>query len=206
MALQASFSALSYQSNPGAPNEGFYREDAMLTLVLISDEIDHGPDWDPLSGGCGGITPEEYIPWFLYSLKGANDQDKLIFTAIVGDQPDGCSFGGNDADAGDGYWDVIDGVGGNFLSVCSADWSDFLTQLGFEAAGLKTSFQLRRIPVESTLVVTIDDVEPPPGTWSYDRTRNAIDFPLENIPEELAVLRVTYQLREDTGTVVSDPE
>ena len=203
MALQASFSALTYQSNPGAPNEGFYREDALLTLVLISDEIDHGQDWTPF-GGCEGIPPSEYTPWWLYSLKGYNGQDNLIFTAIVGDRPGGCDDNGNEADEGEGYWEVIDEVGGHFLSVCSADWSEFLTQLGFEAAGLKTSFQLRRIPVESTLEVLIDGEAPDPSIWSYDRTRNAIDFPIEHVPDELAIITVTYQLMEDTGATVED--
>jgi len=196
MALQASFSALSYQSNPGRPNEGFYREDALLTLVLISDEIDHGQD----GFGCSGIGYEEYIPWFLYSLKGASNQDKLSFTAIVGDRPGGCEQGDNSADEGDGYWQVVDGVGGNFLSVCSSDWSTFLTELGYEAAGLKRSFNLRRVPIESTLVVTVDGVEPAPGVWVYDRVTNAVSFPdIADIPDELAVIRASYTLLEDTG-------
>lgn len=204
MGLQASFSALTYQSNPGGPNDGFYRADAMLTLVIVSDEIDHGGAFSPL-GNCEGIQPVEYIPWWLYSLKGYANQDKLIFTAIIGDRPGGCGSGEDGADEGEGYWDVVDAVGGHFLSVCSDDWADFLTQLGFEAAGLKTSFQLRRIPVESTIVVELDGVEQQLGVvWTYDRTRNAIDFPLEYVPEELSMLTVTYQLAEDTGAIVSE--
>ena len=204
MGLQSSFSALTYQSNPGRPNEGFYREDAMLTLVLISDEIDH---WDAagiFGGGCSGISPTEYIPWFLYSLKGSGNQDKLIFTAIVGDRPGGCSTNDDSAAEGEGYWEVIDGVGGHFLSVCSDDWSGFLTELGYEAAGLKRSFHLRRIPIEETIVVTIDGVEPDSGVWSYSKVTNSIDFPIEHVPAELAIVEVTYQLAEDTGTVVTD--
>ena len=106
MGLQASFSALTYQSNPGAPNDGFYRADAMLTLVILSDEIDHGGAWSPL-GGCEGILPVEYIPWWLCSLKGYANQDKLIFTAIVGDRPGGCETGDDSADEGEGYWEDI---------------------------------------------------------------------------------------------------
>ncbi|MCP4869938.1 MAG: hypothetical protein GY898_14600 [Proteobacteria bacterium] len=209
MGLQASFSALQYQANPGRPNDGFYREDALLTLVVVSDEIDHGADETtiPLFPSCDGIQPNEYIPWWSNSLKGAGNQDKLIWTGIVGDRPGGCDANGNTADEGEGYWDVIDGVGGNHLSVCSDDWSEFLTQLGFEAAGLKTSFQLRRIPLESTIVVEIDDEVIEEGTiWTYDRTRNAIDFPIEYVPEELSILRVTYQLQEDTGFIVPDDD
>jgi hypothetical protein len=209
MGLQGSFSALGYQNNPGGPNEGFYREDALLTLVIVSDEIGRaaGGATIPLFPSCEGILPSEYIPWWLNSLKGPSHHDKLIWTGIVGDRPGGCNANGNSADEGVGYWEVIDAVAGNHLSVCSDDWSEFLTQLGFEAAGLKTSFQLRRIPLESTIVVEIDDDEIPVGTvWTYDRTRNAIDFPVEQVPEELSLIRVTYQLQEDTGFIVPDDE
>jgi len=204
MGLQSSFAALTYQSNPGRPNEGFYREDAMLTLVLISDEIDHWDAGGLFGGNCNGISPTEYIPWFLYSLKGSGNQDKLIFTAIVGDRPGGCSTNDDSAAEGEGYWDVIDGVGGNFLSVCSDDWSGFLTELGYEAAGLKRSFHLRRIPIAETISVTIDGEEPAAGVWSYSPVTNSIDFPIEHVPDELAMVTVTYQLAEDTGTVVSE--
>jgi hypothetical protein len=206
MGLQSSFSALTYQGNPGRPNEGFYREDAMLTVVQISDEIDHWDDGGIFGGSCGGISPTEYIPWFLYSLKGSGNQDKLIFTAIVGDRPGGCSTADDSAAEGEGYWEVIDGVGGHFLSVCSDDWSVFLTELGYEAAGLKRSFHLRRIPIEDTLVVTLDGVEAVEGTWTYSQITNSIDFPIEFVPEELAMIEVTYQLAEDTGTIVTDTD
>ncbi len=209
MGLQASFSALQYQTNPGRPNEGFYREDALLTLVVVSDEVDHGGDETtiPLFPSCEGILPVEYIPWWMNSLKGVGNQDKLIWNGIVGDRPGGCDANGNTADEGHGYWEVIDAVGGNHLSVCSNDWSEFLTQLGFEAAGLKTSFQLRRIPLESTIVVEIDGLESAEGVvWTYDRTRNAIDFPIEQVPEELSIVTVTYQLAEDTGFIVPEDD
>jgi hypothetical protein len=90
------------------------------------------------------------------------------------------------------------------LSVCSDDWSVFLTELGYEAAGLKRSFHLRRIPIEETIVVTLDGAEPGPGVWTYSKVTNSIDFPIEHVPDELAMIEVTYQLAEDTGTVVTD--
>lgn len=200
MALQASFSALQIQAGPAGYNDGFYREDANLTLVLVSDENDHGDENVPIGPSCNGIDPQEYSDWLL-GLKGYNNQDKISFTAIVGGD-DGCSANGNDADPAPNYMHVVDAVGGNFLSICDDDWSTFLTELGLEAAGLKKSFQLRRIPVEDTLVLTIDGDEPDVGVWTYDRQRNSIDFPIEHVPDELAIVRVEYELQEDTGFVV----
>ena len=203
MGLQAARSALSYQTYPGRPNEGFYREEALLSLVILSDEPDHGQDsGDPLfgGGGCGGVHPDEFIPWFLYDLKGQHNQDLLVFTGIVGDRPGGCGDSNNGADEGAGYWEVIDGVEGNFLSICDDDWSEFLTQLGLESAGLKRSFHLKRSPSVSSLSVTLNGVEADSAIWSYNPITNAIDFPVEHMPEELAMIEVSYFLIEDQGS------
>lgn len=206
MGLQASMSALTYQTHPGMPNDGFYREDGLLSLVIISDEADHGPDLGVMGfPPCDGVSPGEYISWWNNSLKGPNDQDKLIFTAIVGPEG-GCGSEDDGADEGVGYLEVVEAVGGNFLSVCSSDWAQFLTQLGLESAGLKTSFQLRRIPIDSTLLVTVDGVEPDASTWGYDEVKNSINFPIEYIPDELAIVEVTYQLAEDTGGFIPEDE
>ena len=200
MGLAASKAALTTQAGIGGPNEGFYREDALLSIIIVTDEPDRHDDFNPF-GGCEGVGPDEYIPWFLYDLKGPTGADKVFFTGIIGDRPNGCDTGNNSASEGTGYWDVIDAVGGNFLSICSSDWATFLTELGLEAAGMKKTFYLRRIPKEDTLEVSIDGTVSDESTWSYDRTTNSISFPLEFIPPELSVVRVTYELIEDVGSV-----
>lgn len=199
MGLMASKAALTTQSGIGMPNEGFYREDALLSVIIVSDEPDQNDSFNPF-GGCEGIGPDEYVPWFLYDLKGPTGADKLFFTGIIGDRPGGCDTGDNSASEGDGYWQVIDAVGGNFLSICSQDWATFLTELGLEAAGMKRTFYLRRIPKEDTIEVSVDGSIADESTWSYDRTTNSITFPLEFIPPELTVVRVTYELIEDVGS------
>ncbi len=199
MGLSGSHSALTTQSQIGRPNEGFYREDALLSIIVVSDEPDRYGDSNPFST-CGGIGPDEYIPWFLYDLKGPTGGDKVFFTGIIGDRPGGCDAGDNNADEGTGYWEVIDAVGGNFLSICSQDWATFLTELGLEAAGMKRTFYLRRVPKEDTLAVLIDGTPANGSTWSYDRTTNSVTFPVEFIPPELAIVEITYELIEDVGS------
>jgi hypothetical protein len=193
MGLQASQSALTDQASPGAPNAGFYREDALLSVIVVSDEIDHGQDSNFFFGSCGGIAPKDFISWFLYDLKGPDSTDKVFFTGIIGDRPGGCvgPLGGS-AEEGVGYWDVIDGVGGAFLSICSDDWSEGLALAGLQAVGLQTSFPLTHMPVEETLVVTVDDVAPGATSWSYDIGLNAIQFATE-VPMESSVIRVEYE-------------
>jgi hypothetical protein len=202
MGLQASFSALNERSNPGGWNAGFARPDALLSIIIVSDENDSYADWNPF-GSCDGIGPDEYVPW-LQGLRPWTWQDEIIFTGIVGDDPDGCAVGDNAADYGEAYWEVMDAMGGNFWSICSPDWADFLVELGLEAAGLKRYFYLRRVPDLATLKVYLDDVEADEGIWSYDEVRNSIEFPVAYIPQPLTRVRVTYTLIEDQGAIVTD--
>ncbi len=201
MGLQASFAALNARSTPGGWNDGFTRPDALLSVIVVTDENDSAGNWDPFGTGCQGIGPDEYIPW-LQGLRPWTWQDQIIFTGIVGDEPSGCENGDNQGDYGEAYWDVIDAMGGNFWSICSEDWADFLVELGLEAAGLKRSFYLRRIPDETTLKVWLDDVEASAETWSYDKVSNSITFPIAHIPDPLTRVRVTYTLIEDQGGAV----
>lgn len=199
MGLSGSHAALTTQSQIGRPNEGFYREDALLSIIVVSDEPDRYGDVNPFTS-CNGIGPSEYIPWFLYDLKGPTGADKVFFTGIIGDRPGGCSTSDNDAAEGTGYWEVIDAVGGSFLSVCSQDWATFLTELGLEAAGMKRTFYLRRVPKEDTLQLTIDGAPADESIWSYDRVTNSVTFPVEFIPPELSIVQVIYELIEDVGS------
>jgi hypothetical protein len=201
MGLQATFSALNERSNPGGWNAGFARPDALLSIIIVSDENDSYNNWDPFFGGCDGIGPDEFVPW-LQGLRPWTWQDEIIFTGIIGDAPGGCEVGDNQGDYGEAYWTVIDSMGGNFWSICSTDWADFLVELGLEAAGLKRFFFLRRVPDLETLTVYLDDVEADESTWSYDPVKNSIEFPVEFIPQPLTRVRVTYTLIEDQGASV----
>jgi hypothetical protein len=59
-----------------ADNKGFYREDAMLSVIVISDEED--------SSGNDPISLNEFVSW-LGNLK--SDEDKLTFSSIVCTEP-----------------------------------------------------------------------------------------------------------------------
>ncbi len=203
MGLQASFTALNARAGQGGWNDGFTRPDALLSVIIVTDEDDSGSFVPPFGLGpdCDGIGPDEYIPW-LQGLRPWTWQDQIIFTGIVGDEPNGCSVLDNEGQYGEAYHEVIDAMGGNFWSICSTDWADFLVELGLEAAGLKRSFYLRRVPDESTLQVWLDDVEAEDGTWAYDKVANSVTFPIEHIPDPLTRVRVTYTLIEDQGAAV----
>jgi hypothetical protein len=202
MGLEASFRALTTQIAPGGWNEGFYREEALLSVIIVSDEIDHAGESDPLGWfSCQGIQPDEYVPWLGYNLKGPGSEDRVFFTGIVGDRPGGCQTANNSADEGEGYWEVIDGLDGSFLSLCAPDWGSFLYELGLEASGMKRSFPLRRVPADGSVRVSLDGVEVTEG-WTYERVPNSVVFDVDHVPAELAVVQVHYLLAEDASADV----
>lgn len=205
MGLEASRRALTPPLVDGA-NAGFYREDALLSIIIVSDEHDFGG-----TPGCDGIHYSEYIPFFL-DIKGSHNRDLLHFAAIVGDDPSGCTSDWGSADPGSEYHAVAAGVGGSTYSICEHDWAPVLTELGLASAGLRRSFNLSLVPIPDSIGVTLDDdpadIEVPrtllacPGDgtgcdWEYDPIANSIEFPdLTRIPPEGGRLVVTYRTAE----------
>ena len=211
--LEATFRALSPVSSGGysdTVNVDFYREDALLSVIIVSDE----PDASTTPMFCSDyIGYGEFIPWFT-TLKGSHSLDMIHFAAIVGDQPSGCTSNWGDATAGDGYTNVVSALGqdhATFFSICEHDWTEVMIRLGLEAAGLRTSFHLSQVPVEGTLEVFLDLLddgnevqlaEDPTysqqHSYVYNRISNSLDFSFDTMPPEAAILRVVYQVAADS--------
>lgn len=180
-------------------NAGFYRENASLNVIVISDENDY-------SGA--NPTRNEFIQ-FLSTLK--SDPEMVTFSAIVG-PTNGCWT----ADAGTEYLAVVNAVGGIKESICIDDWVPVLEQLGIQAAGLKREFFLSEVPVEGTIEVWVEDGDyvyygvdedlivdgATMGdlcesdlcfTFQYQPTRNSIE--MNNfIPNPMATINIRYDL------------
>ena len=90
--------------------------DAKLYVILVTDEEDQ-------SDG----TAQLYVDFFR-NLKGVGNPDLLNISAIAGPPPNGCDTAeGNQVD-----YDAVDAVGGQFRSICSADWSNMVGSLGLD--------------------------------------------------------------------------
>lgn len=92
-AIQALLRSLAIDQNgPGGCNEGFIRDDALLVIVIISDEDDQLEECVPLIGclpadGSPGSPPE----WFqnILSLK-HNIPDNIVVLSVVGQENNSC--------------------------------------------------------------------------------------------------------------------
>lgn len=180
--LEASYLALS-SPNIFQDNAGFLRQDAVLSVIYVSDEEDQSPN-----------TVDFYAN-FLLSIKGFRNTNLFTASSIVGDAPAGCSTA---FDAGLRYIEVANRTGGIFQSICATDWSRSLEELSTTAFGFKSRFFLANQPVITTIRVFIDGVELPGqdagGTvnWSYDYGTNSVNFSPFATPEPGAEIRVEY--------------
>jgi len=167
-------------------NAGFYRPDAALSVVVISDEDDYS-----------GVSVTGFVDWML-DLK--SDSELVAFSSIVAPRGN-CLTAEED---GERYLQVTEAVGGVSWSICDEDYAGALELLGLTSAGLKREFFLSRIPVVDTLEVRVEE---PQGTvheyvvdgdYTYDEQRNSVGF-VDAVPVPRAEVVVTYEVRASSS-------
>lgn len=181
---------------PADGNLGLLREDALLTVVFVSDEDDQ-------SAG----TTLEYAE-FLRGAKGDWGADRVVASAIVGDRSIGCAT----AEAGTRYLEVVDRTAGVAASFCAADWGPALEAIGARSAddaGLQRRFCLVNAPadldgdgvIEPDLEVAVArDGGAVPATdpsgvvrWRFDGAARCVEFAPAHTPEPGAEVVVRYR-------------
>jgi hypothetical protein len=174
--LEATYTAIEGLGD--GDNAGFYRDDAFLAIVVVSDEDDYST----------AISVTTFKTW-LEGLK--DDVEKVNFSAVVS-LDSGCP-----TEPGLDYIDVAEAFGGVTASICASDWDSVLADLGLAAAGLQREFFLAEVPVQETIeaVVRTDD-----GLESsfvvgegltYSASRNSVTFS-DTVPPALSEVFITY--------------
>ncbi len=181
--LEAALLALS-PSRTLAANAFFFREDALLSLIFVSDERDQSPR-----------EVEDYVSAF----RTLAPSGRVRASAVVGPELAGCTGPGGDATAGPRYAEVARRLGGTVASICTEDWATTMERISGIAFGLQRSFVLsgfaRGLPT-----VFIDDRERPPvfesGTvsWTYDVGTRTVEFSVEQTPPLGSEVRIEYEL------------
>ncbi|MEQ1502815.1 MAG: hypothetical protein ABMB14_11325 [Myxococcota bacterium] len=193
--LGATFTALELKKD--TTNAGFYRDEASIHTVLISDERDQTQ--------ANLITQAEFVEWY-DGLK--PEADERSFSSIV-------TMSG--IDKGTAYLNTTASIGGIVWDITDDDWSEVLERLGIQASGLKREYFLSQRPVEGTVEVKVQDVggaelgfteaavdeygQPILPTittgdtsyYTYDSTRNSITF-VTFVPNALSKIVITYTL------------
>lgn len=179
-------------ASPGS-STGFLRESAKLVVVYVSDEADYSHQTYG-SGGSTSMTPADYTA-HLQTLK--TSSDLVIAHAVAGDYPGGCTANGG-AQFGDGYYDVVNDLGGTFMSICAEDWSVTMDTLARESMA-QVLFELTEDPVEDTISVSVNGYMS--TDWSYDSSLNAVTFGTP--PADESTIDITYASWAECATDTS---
>ena len=163
--LETSYQALSSASSAG-PGSAFFRSDATLVVIYVSDEPDYSGSWNSYINFYDNLKPAgQFIPY-----------------AVIGDPPAGCTiqnYGG--AQYGRGYWDIIDYYGGDWYSICATDWGVQLQNMANSMAGRRSYEIGERDPIEATITVSVNGQIT--TDWEYDPNTNKVIFADGHVPD-----------------------
>ncbi len=177
--LMYGYNALTDAINGNYPNTGFWRQDAGLRVVYVSDESDQSGSWST------------YLSYY-QALKA--DPSYVILSSICGTDgytAQSCSGPGGSAYPGTGYVDVANATGGVLASICDSDWSTALTNLAWMTVNLEDTFELTYTPITTTIEVYVNGGLVGTG-WSYDAGQNAVVFSPSFIPQDGDVIQILY--------------
>ncbi len=218
--LQAALSAVSPPLSD-TRNAGFLRPDALLSIVILSDENDCSDGGRLGSTANGADCYEQWeqlssVSDIVADLRATKaDPSRIRVSGIVGlEQAVSC----DQAVPGSRYWDVIAVMAGVRADICEADYSPIMDALGEIASGILTTFQLEHaayldkdhpIEVEVTEpggepVLVLED---PANGWTYLADYAQIQFNGDSVPARGSHIEVSYYIAgpvpdppTDTGT------
>ena len=193
--------ALSMQENLDEP---FPRQDALLAVIILTDEDDFSHDG---TNNVQGIpdpynNPDLHDPMmyydFLYNLTGSSEGNLNFMVNTIGIFDQACLDSLNTTWTGRKialrYEGVTDLTGGYKGSLCD-DFSDVMAGITDTIIEKSTAFKLSREPSIETIQVTIDGQvipEDPVNGWTYDPANLLIKLHGSAIPGAESVVSITY--------------
>jgi hypothetical protein len=117
-----------------------------------------------------------------------DDPADLVVDGIGGDVPGGC---GGFAEPMEAFYDAANATGGDFLSICDADWNALFETLAHTALGAYQTYVLTGTPAAWSIEVWIDGRLSTAG-WEYDEDSKQVVFDDEHRPEAGSTVRIDY--------------
>ncbi len=139
----------------GRCNAGFRREEALLHVIVVSDEPERSTE---------EAAAWTWAFWLDRWLAAVAAPERFRISGIL--DTDGCNEGA------EGYLEAIAATGGIALSICAGDWAEDMAALADATLHGLYAFPLSRTPVADTLEVRVDGA--PFAGWTYDETTNEV--------------------------------
>ena len=168
-------------------NKDFLREDAKLSIIMVSDEEDQSDS-----------DLSFYINFFRH-IKGVRNTSMLEVYSIVGDPENGCTDNsagsdGSSANAGKRYTTVSSAcnphTGEDFMSICKPDYTPVYQTMAENLFALRNQFFLSRLADKATIAVTVGGSVV--TNWTYDEVTNSVVFPEGSPPPAGSEIVASY--------------
>lgn len=185
--LSPIYAALTEPALSSPTNKGFFRPEARLAIILITDADDASP----------GISGSD-LDYFLKTLKQDPRGEKISTFGVLANRTDCEKVDYGMADKPHRILDFLEASRGEALSLCKGDFASMLKTISqqIQQKVQKQEFVLRGIPELGSLKVVVGgkEIKSGPQTWTYDPTLNLVSIsymPKSSAPEDRTVV-ITY--------------
>lgn len=159
------------RTNSGQCNSGFLRPNALLHIVLVSDESEQ-------SGISAGT--------FVTNMQAYKATPSLVKVSGIICSPSGCA-NANGYDTG--YDQAVSLTGGIRLNVMGSGWANYAEQLAAASLSSINHFELAQTAAPDSIVVEVNGSEWTSG-WHFDQGGNEVIF--DTNPPEGADIHIEY--------------
>ncbi|MBK9293021.1 MAG: VWA domain-containing protein [Oligoflexia bacterium] len=181
-AMQSSLS----DSKLNGTNSGFFREEALLAIIFMSDEDDNdSSNWQNYADFLDNRKP--MFPW--------GYRGWLVNSIVVKELSNKCLTYNQFASAGYGFMNLSNISEGIIESICEADLVGATANLRARIAEILTQFHLNREPDVATIRVYINGVlipQDPVNGWTYNPVGYTILFHGNSVPAANANVTVSF--------------
>ena len=163
-----------------APGTSFWRNDATLVVIYVSDEPDFSiGTWTAYTSFFDTLKP---------------NVDMMLHFGVIGDYPSGCTWSNGlyhrNVGFGSGYYDMTQRYNGDWYSICATDWGNQMQDLA-NTVTVRSTFELEEDdPIESSIIVSVNGQNT--TGWTYDPVTNSVVFDENSVPEPSQTITIEY--------------
>jgi len=192
---------LAIEKSEDGRNQQLVRDDAFLSIIVVSDEEDDGIGFGMTDGFTGmnyideGFTDHRYTHDDLIDyLKNVKGEGSFAISTVTGTKnQDGTlctSPHSAPREEGSQYINAANATGGTIQSICDLDWSKSLGFIGQDIKSQITQIVLDKTPFAPTIKVYVDGVQT--TFWTYVAASNSVKFDVNNVPSPNSRIEITY--------------